>query len=190
MSPVPRNEMRVGDADRERVADFLREHAVEGRLDDDELEERLGLTYRAVTVGDLEPLIVDLPHAGNQAPRDASSSPRPSSRQLGLAAIGGVLAAGGLWVVATVLAMLAIVAIVAVATGVTLWPLLLFAFIALRIARRRRGHGDWHGRRSGRDWRRDAELRRDEWHERRHEWQDRHRRPPGDGDGRWGFDHR
>src|SRR5258707_1331136 len=43
--------MRVSDAERERVATFLREQAVEGRLDHEELEDRLGGAYRAKTAG-------------------------------------------------------------------------------------------------------------------------------------------
>src|SRR4051812_32972761 len=63
------SELRASDAERERVVTFLREHALLGRLDDDELEDRIGQAYAAVTVGDLERLISDLPRPNAPAPR-------------------------------------------------------------------------------------------------------------------------
>lgn len=62
-----RADLRVSDADRHAVAEILREAAGEGRLDIDELEERLEETYKAKTYADLEPITQDLPVAG-QAP--------------------------------------------------------------------------------------------------------------------------
>ncbi|HET6685944.1 MAG TPA: DUF1707 domain-containing protein [Jiangellaceae bacterium] len=54
-------DLRCSDADRERVADTLREAAAEGRLTLSELDERLDATFRARTYGDLEPITSDLP---------------------------------------------------------------------------------------------------------------------------------
>jgi hypothetical protein len=54
-------EQRASDGEREAVAERLRAAAAEGRLDPDELEERLGAAYAARTVGDLVPLTSDLP---------------------------------------------------------------------------------------------------------------------------------
>src|SRR5436190_23595506 len=54
-------EMRVSDADRERVAEQLRDGAAEGRLDTDELSERLDSAYAAKTVGELSAITRDLP---------------------------------------------------------------------------------------------------------------------------------
>lgn len=56
----PAHRMRVSDADREHVAEILRTAAGDGRIDTDELDERLGAAYRAKTVGDLVPLTSDL----------------------------------------------------------------------------------------------------------------------------------
>jgi hypothetical protein len=53
--------MRASDADRERTADTLREQAGEGRLEPDELEERLEAAYSAKTLADLDGLVADLP---------------------------------------------------------------------------------------------------------------------------------
>lgn len=63
-----RADLRVSDADRHAVADILREAAGEGRLDIDELEERLEETYKAKTYADLEPITQDLPVAGQVPP--------------------------------------------------------------------------------------------------------------------------
>ncbi|GGL71647.1 hypothetical protein GCM10010129_14140 [Streptomyces fumigatiscleroticus] len=54
-------ELRASDADRERVAEILRDALAEGRLDMAEFEERLEATYQARTYGQLAPLTRDLP---------------------------------------------------------------------------------------------------------------------------------
>ena len=46
-------DLRASDADRERAADVLRDNAGEGRLDADELEQRLEVAYSAKTLGEL-----------------------------------------------------------------------------------------------------------------------------------------
>ncbi|MER7607802.1 DUF1707 domain-containing protein [Nocardioides sp. NPDC127503] len=69
-----RADLRVSDADRHAVADILREAAGEGRLEIDELEERLEETYKAKTYADLEPITQDLPVAG-QAPVMPAAAP-------------------------------------------------------------------------------------------------------------------
>jgi hypothetical protein len=53
--------LRASDADRERVVERLRAHAAEGRLDVQELEQRLAAAFAARTHGELEPLLADLP---------------------------------------------------------------------------------------------------------------------------------
>jgi len=58
---VPQSSLRASDADRDAVADRLRGAAVEGRLEPDELEERLHAALRARTYGDLHRLLTDLP---------------------------------------------------------------------------------------------------------------------------------
>ncbi|HEY2282171.1 MAG TPA: DUF1707 domain-containing protein [Solirubrobacteraceae bacterium] len=55
------SQMRVGDADRERLIEELHEHTVAGRLTTDELEERIGAAYNASTHADLDALRADLP---------------------------------------------------------------------------------------------------------------------------------
>jgi Domain of unknown function (DUF1707) len=53
--------IRVSDADRERVADRLREHFAEGRLSTDELDERIAAALSAKTVAELRRVTADLP---------------------------------------------------------------------------------------------------------------------------------
>ncbi|MGA3154011.1 MAG: DUF1707 domain-containing protein [Streptosporangiaceae bacterium] len=59
--PADARSLRVSDADRERVADVLRDAAGQGRITFDELDERLGVAYAAKTYADLEAVTSDLP---------------------------------------------------------------------------------------------------------------------------------
>ncbi|MFC4909804.1 DUF1707 SHOCT-like domain-containing protein [Actinomadura gamaensis] len=63
--PTRPPEMRASDADRDRVAQILRDAAGEGRLTLDEVDERLDAVYKAKTYAELEPLTRDLPGAGS-----------------------------------------------------------------------------------------------------------------------------
>lgn len=58
---APHSSLRASDADRDAVAERLRHAAVEGRLEHDELEDRLHAALRARTYGDLKRLLADLP---------------------------------------------------------------------------------------------------------------------------------
>jgi len=60
-------ELRASDREREETVTQLREHGAAGRLDVDELEERIGSAYAARTRGDLSALMRDLP--GTLRPR-------------------------------------------------------------------------------------------------------------------------
>ncbi|MFB7948314.1 DUF1707 domain-containing protein [Kitasatospora phosalacinea] len=97
-APLPKNapvqapgtdlaaELRASDADRERVADLLRDAYAEGRLTADEHGERIEAAYNARTFGELEPLTRDLPsHPGairhnlTKAPLEAPApAPQPA----------------------------------------------------------------------------------------------------------------
>ncbi|WP_406419850.1 DUF1707 domain-containing protein [Streptomyces sp. NBC_00873] len=70
--------MRASDAERERVADVLRDAVAEGRLQMEEFEQRLDAAYKARTHGELEPLVRDLPAPGGAvAPVGAGAAPAP-----------------------------------------------------------------------------------------------------------------
>ncbi|MDQ0952214.1 putative coiled-coil protein SlyX [Streptomyces phaeochromogenes] len=61
-------ELRASDADREQVAEVLRDALAEGRLDMEEFEERLEATYKARTYKELAPITRDLPAPGVTPP--------------------------------------------------------------------------------------------------------------------------
>jgi hypothetical protein len=62
-------QLRIADADRDRAVDRLRAAASEGRLDPDELEERVAQALAARTQGELDQLTADLPAPHVPAPR-------------------------------------------------------------------------------------------------------------------------
>ena len=64
-------DVRASDADRDRFADILREALAQGRLDPEEHAERIDRVYRAKTLGELQPLISDLPEGRPAAPAPA-----------------------------------------------------------------------------------------------------------------------
>jgi hypothetical protein len=59
--PHDPSRLRISDDDRHQVAEVLREAAGDGRIDLDELDERLEATYAARTYADLVPITLDLP---------------------------------------------------------------------------------------------------------------------------------
>lgn len=59
--PVGNPYLRVSDAERQEVADILKQHAADGRLDTAEFEGRLDRALRAKTRADLAGLLDDLP---------------------------------------------------------------------------------------------------------------------------------
>ncbi len=73
--------IRIGDADRERVTARLRENYAEGRLTQEELDERISATLNAKTFGDLRPIMADLPEPGSFGPQPGQPGQVPSSFQ-------------------------------------------------------------------------------------------------------------
>ncbi|MEU7059948.1 DUF1707 domain-containing protein [Streptomyces sp. NPDC046197] len=74
-------ELRASDADRDRIADILRDALAEGRLTADEHAERVEGVLNAKTVGELEVFIRDLPaaHQGRTAQAYGTAADRPAS---------------------------------------------------------------------------------------------------------------
>jgi hypothetical protein len=89
--------LRASDADREHVAERLREHAGAGRLSMDELSERLETVFGARTLGELEPPLADLP--GSERPRrDSSFAFAPMLALVALlVTVWAVTGAGAFW---------------------------------------------------------------------------------------------
>lgn len=121
-----RSRLRASDDDRERTAVLLRDHTAAGRLTPDELDERLGVSYSARTLGELDAVLTDLPGAALPAPSRRVSTPGRRLRPP-IAVMGPVLAA--------------LVALAVLTDGHTAWLLWPLAFFWMR--------GRWWGRRGG-----------------------------------------
>lgn len=98
MTAGQRARLRACDADREQVADLLRGAFVEGRLTQDELDERLGRTYAARTYADLAAQTEDLPVGprvllapGLPVPAGQHRIGRPASEVTNGAAVGSLI---------------------------------------------------------------------------------------------------
>ncbi|MEU2880153.1 DUF1707 domain-containing protein [Streptomyces sp. NPDC007070] len=76
--------LRASDADRDRIADLLRDALAEGRLTADEHAERVEGVLSAKTVGELEVFIQDLPaaHQDRTGPAYAAASHRPPAGEI------------------------------------------------------------------------------------------------------------
>lgn len=66
--PMPRHVLRIGDAERDAAAADLGEHYAAGRLNLDELHERLGGVFAAKTHGQLSKIMADLPSTRRPEP--------------------------------------------------------------------------------------------------------------------------
>jgi len=111
--------LRAGDADREAVGQALRRHHADGRIDTEELQDRISRCFSARTHGELDALIADLP-------REPSAGPRLPRHLPGRA---------WLTVLVPIVILLVVVGPATHTHRHTLWPLLLLAFIATRIVR-------------------------------------------------------
>jgi hypothetical protein len=85
-------DLRVSDADRERIAERLRDAAGEGRLTVEELDERLELVYGARVGSELAAVTADLPQAS-----PASQSPDRRGRRRWLISVLGGRRLRGRW---------------------------------------------------------------------------------------------
>lgn len=88
-------DMRASDAERERIAEILREAVAEGRLEMEEFDQRLDRAYRARTHGELEPLVRDLPGVGSSSAAPAVVRPRSGSAARWPERIGRPATSGG-----------------------------------------------------------------------------------------------
>ncbi len=97
-APVPDATPRASDAERNHAIDRLRAAYVEGRLDQEEFDERSGMALTAKTIGQLERLFDDLPAShtrGGLAHQPGAPSPavRPGQgggSRLSVAVMSGV----------------------------------------------------------------------------------------------------
>lgn len=117
--------LRASDADRDAIADRLRQAAVEGRLEPHELEERLHTALRARTYGELDRLVGDLPRRAR---------PRPAAGAPGLM----------LTLIVRLFVALLVVAALATALAVTAAWWLIGVLVVWLSTRSRRSCGGWH----------------------------------------------
>ena len=120
---APHSSLRASDADRDAVAERLRQAAVEGRLEPDELEERLHAALRARTYGDLQRLLTDVP-AKPLAWERRRAEAMPAART-------------ALAVAMRVVLMLAVVAVVLIVVAVVAAWWILWAIVWFGLCRRR-----------------------------------------------------
>jgi Domain of unknown function (DUF1707) len=119
--------LRAADSDRESVADILRDQHVAGRLDDDELQDRIERCYAAKTYAELDAVIADFP--GDEP----TASPGPGLR---------------LWPRFAFLPALLLIALVVLSHGHLAWLVIPFVFLVMgpmrwRAAGGRVGSGGW-----------------------------------------------
>ena len=100
----PRGQIRAADDDRERIAERLRNAAVEGRLSAQELERRVETALAAPTYAELDRVVADLPQ---------TRLPRPAHRRPELGAF-----------LATSVLLLAIWALTGMGYFWPVWPIL------------------------------------------------------------------
>lgn len=81
-SPTPGadpTQLRISDQDRNKVAEVLRDAAGAGRIDFDELDERLEATWAAKVYADLVPIVADLPEGAGNLPAASAGSAAPTT---------------------------------------------------------------------------------------------------------------
>jgi Flp pilus assembly protein TadB len=127
--------LRASDADRERVADRLRQAAAEGRILAHELEDRVHAALRARTYGDLDAVVADLP-------RD--KQPTKQRSRLGSAAVRYPLVAA-IAVASVAVILTAVAAIAFILSGA--WVVFLIMALVLRGGGRRHYYRYRYGRR-------------------------------------------
>lgn len=86
--------VRAADAEREALAQDLREHMLAGRLTSAEFEERVGRAYEATTRGQLERLKEDLPLSPATLSAELVKRRTRLRRRLVQEASGGITASG------------------------------------------------------------------------------------------------
>jgi len=145
--------VRIGDAEREKVATGLREHYAHGRLTLEEFQQRLDAVFAAKTDTDLARVTADLPHTDPYAPPWPPSQPfsTPTANYPVAAAPGQGYRRCGSKAFSYVAACLALCVLVAALIASFSWPfgaprivIILLAILALfrrffrRIGGRRR----------------------------------------------------
>ena len=127
---------RVGDADRNRTTELLKEAHAAGYLTLEETDERLGTALAARTRGELDRLVVDLPPEWRASQERGQQPPGPPSRQ------PSVLPPEAAWLVPLVMVVTGVILLAVLTRGFWFfpWPLLWIVFF---FAFGRRGRAGW-----------------------------------------------
>jgi hypothetical protein len=100
MAPVTDSDsLRASDADRDRVADKLREALAEGRITPEEHAERIDAVYKAKTYAELTPVLSDLPDQPPSPSVDLRKETPPASESANIVAIFSGADRRGRWLV-------------------------------------------------------------------------------------------
>jgi len=118
MNQPPQPTLRASDADREAAEQALRRHHADGRIDTDELQDRISRCYGARSEAELDALLADLP-------RDPPTHQRSWS-----------LGRGPLPIILPIVLVLMVLGSAAHHHHRAIWPALVLAFLATAIARR------------------------------------------------------
>jgi Domain of unknown function (DUF1707) len=116
--------LRADDAEREALAQELREHMLAGRLTSSEFEERVELAYKAQTRGELDALRADLPLSHATLSAELVRRKTQLRRRLAQEASGGLSAS----------AVCVAIWLAAGASG-SFWPIWVIVFTLLPAAR-------------------------------------------------------
>ena len=123
-------ELLASDDDREHIAALLRHHSLAGRLTHEDLDERLGETYAARTIGQLWHAIRELP-----VQRAAAPVPRPlpqGNSTAGKVAVWTLVGVGAITVAPVAVAV--VFGLVAALAGVLLGLTIAFAPVIAIVA--------------------------------------------------------
>ena len=131
---------RVGDAERTRTVDLLKEAHVAGYLSLPEIDERLSAALSAKTQSDLDRLVADLPPDWRARHAGVPATPQPRRPSF------GEIAPQALRVLAIVVAVTLVVLAVSRGFFFFPWPLLWVFLIFGRHGRGGGGRGGWQGR--------------------------------------------
>ena len=126
---------RVGDADRNRTADLLKEAHVAGYLTLEEADERLGTALVARTRGELDRLVADLPPEWRASQERGQRPAGPPPRQR------PALPPEAAWLVPLIMVVTGVILLAVLTRGFLFfpWPLLWIFFFAFG----RRGRAGW-----------------------------------------------
>jgi hypothetical protein len=121
---------RVGDADRNRTADLLKEAHAAGYLTLEEVDDRLGTALAARTRGELDRLVADLPPEWRASQQPAPPAARPRRRPAFPPEV--------VWLVPLLVVVAGLLTLAVLTRGFFFfpWPLL---FIFFALGRRRAG---------------------------------------------------